>query len=288
MAFGISFGSKTQKVDQTKTGATTEIGTQSGLSTQNQTTNQSSNSATSGLTKSANREDQYGASTSDQTSRNRQVQDTTTQNFSDRTLGSLEGVVNRLMGSDGLGEINNTSNFNLQDFIDNGMRAAGARAQTDVDAALGGIFDSLGGRNNSAAALLTQRVNNDSNAALAGTRAQLTSEGEKIARDNLLAGNTVTATKNDLLTNLLSGLRGGVTRTTGDVVETGEQSQANQNIGTNVGSGSQSSQQNTQTNATENLINVLSQLLNTRTDGTTTENLKGTTKSSGGGLSLSI
>lgn len=287
MAFGISFGSKTQKTDQTKTTDMTEVGTQQGTSQQNQKTNQSSTSNTAGSQAGSTRNDTSQASTSNSTGTQRQFQDLTTTSFSSGTLARMEDTIAGLLGA-GVGAVKAHSNFNKDQMVADGMQAATARTQTNLDEALGGIFDAVGGRNNSAAALLAQRVNNDALANLAGIRADLIGKAEGIGTTNLLADNQVTATRNELVTRFLEALRGGTSNTTGYTEGVTTQQQANQATGTDVGQSKQTNQQQTNTQAVEELANTLNQLLNTRTNTTGTENVKGTTKQSGGGFGLSI
>ena len=283
--FGISLGAKKSTTNQTTDVDKTTVGTQNTNSTQNQTQTGTQNVTGTTASQGVSRNDTSGASASQTTGTTAEQQKSTSKTYSDATLGALESRVQAMLANPNLGQIQQFSDFDPAAYVRNGMSAATARAQTSVDEALGGIYDQIGGRNNSAAALLQQRVQNDSNANLAGVNANLTGQAEEIRRQNLLAGNTVTATSNDLVTNILAALKGGTTQTEGTGLTQSAQNNQQQNIGTNVGSQSQTGQSSQQTQSTEQLINVLAQLINSNERTTGTEKTVGTTKSGGFGIS---
>lgn len=288
MAFGISFGKNKSKTNQTATVDKTETGSQTGSTTTNQQTVQSSATQSSGLSQTQGQSNSSTVGSNTTAGASTQQQQQTTQNFSDATLGGLEAVVSRLLSSDSLGKSGYNSGFDPQAFVRDGMSAATARARTGLDEAVGGIRDAIGGRNNSAAALLLERVNNDSNAMLAGTQAQLTGQAEEIMRSNMLAGNTQTDTNNNFVANLLSALRGGISSTTGAVQENTSQSQQSQTSAAESTSQNQATQQSSSTQAIEQMASTLAQLIESITNTKGTETVKGKTSSGGFGLGLSV
>lgn len=280
MGFGLSFGKKKQSSTTDSTINKVESGTQSGLTGTTQNTSAQSSTSQQGTQSSQT----SGTSATENQGTNTSQQQQTTQNYSDETLGGLESVVQRLLGSGSLGNAPQTSDFNKAGFVASGDAAARARAQTGLDESMNGIIDAIGGRNNSAAVLLQNRAQNDTNAALAGTHAQLTGQAEEIQRQNLLAGNTIAATSNDLVTNLLYVLRGGISSTTGQTAEQSAQKQVTQTAGTE----NQQTQQSSQTQTAEQMTSLVQQLIQSLTNTNATELTKTKGKSGGGGLSLSL
>jgi hypothetical protein len=288
MGLGFSFGSKKTKSTQDTTANKTETGTQSGTSTTNQATSQSSTTNQAGTSSSQTYSDGKSQSNSLTSGASTAQQQQTTQNFSDATLGGLENLVSQLLGSGKIGTVESISDFDPAAFVANGMRAATARARTGLDESIGGILDAVGGRNNSAAALLQERVNNDANSMLAGVESQLTGQAEEIRRNNLLAGNTMASSQSDLLSNLLGALRGGITTTTGATTEQTSQQQQNQSTTSETGGQNQQTTQTSTTQAMETMVSQLAQLLNSLTSSTGTESIKGTGKQTGFGMGLSL
>lgn len=287
MALGFSFGKKSQKQNSTVTVDKTDALSQKGSSTQNQTTNSLSSTNTAGQsqTNTNTATSNVGSSNMSGTTTGQQAQ--TTRSFSDNILGGLESLVGNALGS-ATTTSTPTGNFDGDAFVRDAMAAADSRTQSGLDETLNGMFDTIGGRNNSAAMLLGNRVRNDATASLAGTRANLEAQAQGITRENAVAGANINSAGQGFLTSLLGALRGGVTTTTGTSAETTAQNQNTANQSTTVGSENTVNSTNSTTQSQENMMSQLQQLLDSITKTNGTENTKGTIKSSGGGVSASM
>lgn len=282
MAFGLSFGSKKQtgksttNVDKTDTTNETQSGTKASVGTTTTTGSSNTQSSQSGT--------QTGQ-TSSNTSSQQNTSSTTTQ-FSDSVLGGLESAVGQLLGAIPTDTQQLNSNFNKEQFIASGMDAASSQVQTDLEASLNSMFDQFGGRDddNSMAMLLANRARSDAAASLAGTRANLTSTAEGIARENFNADLAGLGQNQNFLATVLSQLKGGTSTTTGTA--TGNEA----TTGTSAQQNQQTGSQNTQTaeQSTQALIEALSSILSgtTHTVGTETTKSKGKNTGFGAGLSL--
>jgi hypothetical protein len=177
MAFGLSFGGS-------KTKSSTAINkTETGTQAEDSTKSTSGTTTTSGATTST------GSSTGTQTG-STTGSPQTSQQFSDSVLAGLESTLAGLFGAmPSADKLSYDAGFNPDEFIASGMEAARGQVQTAQDESLNGIFDNIGGRDdsNSMAALLANRVRSDSGAALAGARGQLTSQAQEIQRNNFQA-----------------------------------------------------------------------------------------------------
>jgi hypothetical protein len=271
MAFGLSFGGS-------KTKSSTAINkTETGTQAEDSTKSTSGTTTTSGATTST------GSSTGTQTGSTTGSQQSTqtSQQFSDSVLAGLESTLAGLFGAmPSADKLSYDAGFNPDEFIASGMEAARGQVQTAQDESLNGIFDNIGGRDdsNSMAALLANRVRSDSGAALAGARGQLTSQAQEIQRNNFQANLAGAQTQQGFLNNLLAAAKGGVSSTTGNVAtaeQTAQQTaQQTQEAGTN-----------NQTQV-QNITEILASLLNSTMNTTGTEKTKG--KTIGGGASLSL
>lgn len=279
MAFGISGGFS-------KTKSTTKVN-------KTETTNQAEDStkASSGVTStsgtSATQSSQQGSQTGQTTgsTTGNQSSTQTGQQYSDAILGQLEGVVGTLFNQMPSGEdLKYTSGFNATDYVNSGMEAAQSQIQSQVDESLNGMFDNIGGRDdsNSMAALLAGRVRGEAAANLAGTRAQLGAQAEDINRKNFEANLAGASAQQGFIGSVLQALKGGVSTQTGNVATT------ENTAGTSAQQTSQTASENTQTQQTQ--IQQLIEQLNSIMSGTShvvgTEKTKGS--QIGGGASLSL
>lgn len=288
MALGFSFGKKKSSSTTNSTINKNEETNQTTQAAQNQTTTSNTSQTQTGQTNTTSQ----NLSNTNQTTAGTQAttgqESSTTQNYSGATLGGLENAVANLLSSSTLGTTQSISDFDADSFVSGGMQAAEARTRTALDESINGVIDAVGGKNNSAAALLSQRVNNDAIANLAGTRADLTARAEEIRRNNILAGSEVTNTGNQLLVGLLNALKGGTQTTTGQTAQTTTGTQTTTGSTSESGSQQQNNQQQVNTAATEQVASIMAQIIAGLTNTTATENSKTKGKSSGGGLSLSI
>lgn len=298
MAFGFSFGKNKTSSRTNSTINRVESGIEEGLQNQTQTnsTNSTGSSSTSGSSTSTGSTATQG-STSTQ-SNSTQNQTGQSRSFSSEVLGGLEGAVGSLLSSVFSGESGDRSSigagynymgeFDPQAFVSGSLAKAQAQEESKMDELLGGLLDTIGGKNNSAAALLGNRIVNDSTANLAGIEGDLQAKASEIVRNNVLAGNQIDQTNDQRLQGLLEALKGGITEQAQTSQTTGAETQNTSQTGQSSATEATSQQQNTQTSEVSNLISVLSSLLNTNTNTTATENSTTRGRSSGGGLSLSI
>lgn len=314
-----SFGAKKEKSTTNQSQNTIESGSQSGsANTQSTTTNTgsqntsgstssqgSSNTSQTGTSTNTGSASQVGQSSSNTTQTGSQQEQQKSQLFSDDILGGLEGAVKGLLGgigggaateviSQGLGAL---GGFDPITYIANGMKNAQAQQQAFIDESLGGITDAIGGKNNSAAALLSQRIGNDAQAALAGTLNELTKGANAIVGQNIATAQGVAGQGNDVLTNLLSILKGGSATTTGqtntsgttattgstsNVTNTSESGTTTNNATTNTAEQGTNNQQVT-TQETQVLSQLITQLMSSlsNTNQTGTSSTKGTSLMAG-------
>jgi hypothetical protein len=297
---GFSFGTnkQTQKsaTDITKNTTTdqsqSQVGIQSGTTSTTGSQSQTGQTASSGTSTTT----QAGGTTS--TGATSQQQQQTTQLFDDPTLKGISGAVAQLLSHIGLGTAASAAGagslgaFDPAKFVSQGMEAARSSQQGKLDESINGLMDSVGGtaNTNSMTALLANRMRGDAAANLAGIDAQLTGQGQEIARSNVLAGNQIDSTQNQFLAQLLDALKGGAATTSGQVAGTQVQSGTTAQTGTTATaeSGTSAQQQTSQQDTTTTLINLLNTLLHGTENTVGTENTTGTTKKSGGGMSLSL
>jgi len=286
MSFGLSFGSKKQKTDQTSTVDKTEMTNQSQTGTN--TSSGSSASSSSGQTQGTT----VGQQATSQTGTNKTsgsqtgVTQQTTSAFSDSTLGAIEKAVSDLFGK--VGGSAPVSAFDKESFIADTVGGASSNINADLESNVNQLVTNLGGTasTNSMGALLTNRLRNDAAAEIAGVRGIATTQAEEIARNNALAGSQIAGQDQSLLGQLLGALKGGVTTTTGTESVATAQDQQTQNTGTANTTEQQRQQQSQQTTQTQQLIEMMSQLLSGTTNTKGTEHTVGTTSSGGGGFSL--
>lgn len=301
MAFGLSFGAKKNKINQTSTVDKTETGTQTGAETTSgiRTGTSTSTGTTAGT--STGSSSTTGSSSQSSSTTGSQSQTGTTRSFGQQVLRGLEGGVTSLLsqildpeagdramimrGLDSMG------GFDVDAFVQGNLAAARAQEGTRLDELIGSIFSRVGGTrgNNSAATLLEERARNDSAANLAGVESQARAAGADIVRRNVETGaNAVTAAGQNLLPALASILKGGETTT--DIATLTEE--LGQVLGQTTGdtqTAEQTGQTTQQTAATvENLVQAVLSALTQQTHTTGTETTKGKTSEMGGGFSLSL
>lgn len=315
-----SFGAKKEKSTTNQSQNTIESGSQSGSANTASTTTNTGVQNTSGATTSQGQSNtsqtgtstntgsasQVGNSASNTTQAGSQTEQQKSQLFSDEVLGGLEGAVKSLLGGIGGGAASTVVNqglgslgsFDPISYIANGMKSAQAQQQSFIDESLGGINDAIGGKNNSAAALLGQRVNSDAAAALAGTLNELTKGANAIVGQNVATAQGVASSSNDVLANLLSILKGGAAVTTGqtntsgttattgstsNVTNTSESGTTSNNAATNTAEQGTNTQQVT-SQETQQLTQLITQLMNSlsNTNMTGTSSTKGTTLTAAG------
>jgi hypothetical protein len=286
MAFGLSFGSNSQKgssttnVNKTESVNQTESGTKASTGVTSSTGTSSSQSGSTGSTS------QTGTS-AQQTTGSQQTSQTTTQ-FSDSVLGGLESAVGQLLGAIPTAPAQMQGDFDSDAFVKSGMDAASSRITGDLEASLNSMFDQFGGRDdsNSMAMLLANRARGDAGAALSGAYANLEAQAQGIERDRFLANLQGTGQAQGFLGSVLDALKGGRASTTGST----QTSEATTGTSSQQGTSSQTGYENTQTSQQQ--IQALIEALNNTLAGTTnvvgTESTKTKGKTTGFGAGLSL
>lgn len=286
MAFGISFGkSKTSgssSTDVNKTEATnqTQTGTQSTQGSTATTGTSTTQATQSGST--------TGATSNQQATTGSQTQQQQTTQFSAPVLGALESTVQSLLGTLPGTPMTQAGSFDHQAFVSQGVEAAQAQTQGELENSLNSIFDTVGGRDdqNSMATLLANRARGDAAASVAGVRSQLEGQAQNIDSQrfqNNLAG---VGQQEGFLSQVLAALKGGQSNTTA-ATQTAEQTAGGtQQVGTSTQTGTSST-----STAQNEIVNQITQLLQNLTGTTTTVGKEDTTtkgKTGGFGLGLAI
>lgn len=284
--FGFSFGKKkssgTSDINMDRTESTVQNSTGSTTGSSNTNSSSSGTSATNTSGTQTNTTSGTQSTTGNSLTNTSQM----TQSLSNPMLGRLEGLVNSLMG--GVTSGGSVSDFDKNAFVDQGMSAATAKAQAGLDENIGGILDAIGGRNNSMAALLSQRAQADTSATLAGANANLTAQAEEIARNNALAGQQVAGGRADILASILEQLRGGSQTTSGtQSTQTAENTSGTQ-TGTQTNASSSLTSEQQQQQQIQNTIQNILQSMFGSTNTTGHEVGRTTGSQSGFGLSLAI
>lgn len=273
--FGISFGKSGTETTGTTDSTTTGWQNQQG---QNTTTTSGSQN-TSGSTSS------QGSSSTSGSTNGWNTQSNSGTAFSAETLRAMDGqigeFINRIMGGGaGKDAIAQLGSFDAQKFIADTMASAVSTGNQQVEQGTGAITSSVGGNanENSAAALLQNRLVNQTNASLAGTRANAEQTAQGVMAQRAAAISGAQTGEENALAQIMNSLKGGVTTAT----QTGQQGQ-DTNSNTNT---SENQQTNQNTTSTQTALEIINQLLNSNQHqtGTTTENQS----KSGGGLSLSL
>lgn len=298
MILGLSFGKKKQSSTQ-NTNVTRD---ESMTGTQQQATTglQQSNSSTSSTGTQSTTNRTAGTSVTDQMQQDRGTQSmrgTTTTLGADVTAGLSSAVQRLLAGGINDSNIANLSNmiadttgFNPEVMVAQTVNAARTRGEQELQERNAAMQSAVGGTDtsNSMAALLAQRGRNDLEANIAGITAQATGQAEAIRNANLAAGVGAQGALADQATGLGGVLKGAVSTVDNQTLT----DQLSQLLGlqsqdtTQTGTTTSNQQQNT---ATTQLVQELMNALTTQNSNMRgTENMKGTGKSSGGGMSLAL
>lgn len=291
MAFGFSFGKNKTRVEQDTTVNKTETTNQQQNTNQSQTQTGTSNTNTSQTGSTTGTQATKNSGTTTNQTTGTQAQTGLTQSFSDMILGALEAKTAEALGvTTGGPTAESLSGFNRDQFVQGGMQAAQATSQAGLEQSINGLMDNVGGttEGNSMAALLANRLRNDAGASMAGTRSQLEGQAAQIQQGNVAARTQELGTNNAFVAQLLAGLKGGVTATSGTVQTAESQAGSQQQIGdSRTAENTQSSQQQ-QTESTQALVSIIQQLISGTTNTQGTESVDGTTTKKGGGVGLSI
>lgn len=279
MAFGLSFGKNKTKTSETATKAETTTQSQTGTNT----TNTSGSSNTSGSQSGTN----TGTSSTTQgtTGTNQQVQ--TGSSFGNSALTAINDNIGSFIesimgGGAGAAALSELGKFDSQAFIENVMTGAKATAQDSLDEGVNGLISAIGGNasENSATALLQNKMTNATNASLAGTRAQAEGQAQQILGNRAAATTAAQSGDMNALAQILNSIKGG--ETTGTATGTNNQTQT----GTTNSSETSNQTNNSNTQTQQTAIEMIQQLLNGTTNSVGTSN--GTNTKVGGGLSLGL
>ena len=289
MALGFSFGKKkgsttqntTTDVKETSQTAQTQATTGSTQTNTNQTGSQTGSST--------------GLSSTDQVNRNNQT--TTGNTTTTGTTTTLDqGIQDQLKGALGslLGNQGNAGaglmEFDADQFINDSVNAATVRGENQLQETNSTIGNAIGGTasDNTMAALLAQRGSNDLAASLAGVRAQATQTAAGIQQQNVQTASQANA-QNAAATGAIGDLLKGATTTS---TQQSLEEQIAALVGSQTGNTrtNEQNQQNTsqQSSSSQLVQELIAALSNTNSTKVGTENIKGTTKGSGGGFSLGI
>lgn len=284
--FGLSFG-----INKTKQSSSTDISkNETTNQTQNDTKSTSGTTATSGTsaTSSAQQTATNQAGTSAQQTTGQQATTSTTTQFDDSVLSGLNSAVGQILSAIPAAPMKMDGGFDHAAFVSGGLDAATSQVQTGLDAALNGIYDNVGGRDdqNSMATLLANRARGDAASNLAGVRASLEQTAQGIDESRFGANLSGVKASQDFLTNILSQLKGGQATTKGAATTSEATSGATTNTGTQASTGSENTA--TSSTTTQQLLEALTSLLSGVTNTTGTEKTKGSSLSIGGGASASF
>lgn len=296
MAFGISFGSKTQTTQsntnmtknenvfgtqsQNTSGAqassTSQTGTQSQTTAQQQTQNQQTAQSTTGQEQSS----QKGTTTT----LGADVQSAIT----DSLKAILAGGVNSQNIANIANMISGQTGFNADEMVRNIVSGARYQGEQQLQEQTSARNSQIGGTaaTNSMAALLANRGRNDLEANIAAITGKAVADSQQIANQNL---STAVGAQGSLVeqgAQLGSVLKGATT--TSDVQTLTNQLQ--ELLGKTGTTGSTTGQSSTETAQQSQSLELISQLVNALTQQNTltsgVESTTGKTKSGGGGISL--
>lgn len=294
--FGLSFGKKKTSGSQDSTINKTETGTQqqtgATASTSTGSTNVSQTGSSSGLSTTTQGSTQNVSQTGTQT------QTGTTQQFSDEVLSGLDAGVQRLIGQIfdpnkgdraflGRG-MDMLGSFDVDSFVQSGMRAAQQKEGTQLGAAIRGLFSSIGGtgEENSAARLLGQNMTMDAEDRLAGRQAELTAQGEGIVDRRAGAIGDLFTRGSEGSFGFFDALKGALSQVTGQTTDQSNQSTTGNVAGTTATQ--EQNQQQSQTITMQDVMELVNMLTNVNSQTTATERTRTKGKESGGGISLSL
>lgn len=298
--FGLSFGTKKNKVDQTsnvnKTESTNQSQTGSNVTSGTNTSTQTGSqvNSTSGQTTTNNSTSSNTAQTGTQT------QQGTTQSLSDPILSGLDTGLSQLIGKifdpnsgdramlmRGVGTM---GEFDVDSFVNSTVQSAIRSEGTQLGSMIRGVIDLIGGDagENSMAALLGNQMSDDSAAKIGGVAAQARAQGEEIRTNQANAVTNAVQTSQGGLAQVIEALKGGRTNVTGTTTDQQQQTQTGNAAGT-TNANETGTQTSNQTNQTTQLVTELVNMLMKGTTNTqATEHTKGTTSETGFGLGLSM
>lgn len=269
--FGLSAKKSNSKSTEKVVADKLETGSQIGSSTSNQVTtaNQTSQQQGTSQSQGTSTTEQQGASA--QTTAGSQVSETLSKLFSGDVQAGLEKTALSLLGGVGASTadaamqrgLGQQGLFDPVAYVDSGVQAAQRQIGSQMDEATGGILDAIGGRNNSATALLQQRLVGDAAAQVAGVRNSLTGEASQIVNQNLGAASAAKGADSQLLSSILDILKGGTTSQTGQQQTNEAQSGTTAQTGTTTTTESNQSQQTASAQSSEVVNTVLKTLLDT-------------------------
>lgn len=295
MALGLSFGVSKGKTNTTTTGHETQVGTQSGTSDTQSTTTGSQTQNTSGSTASQGTSSTSQTGQTTNTGTGSQTQQQTTELFHHPIIQGLESTVMNLLGvgeddpakKASMAGLDYLGHFDPNAYVNSNLAAARSSSDSHVGEAIRGIFDAIGGRNNSQAALLQERIHNEADASLGAQQQGFVQSAQNILNSGIQTATGVAKTGQDFLVNLLGALKGGTAATTGESkTATTEQQNTATTGATNTTEAGQN-QQSVQTDTIQQLSQLLTQLLNTTQTTDTTQHTIGKTSQVGGGASVS-
>ncbi len=295
-SLGFSFGKQKTKETRDTTLNKTEATNQS----QTENTTGTKTNTTTGTSTQSNQSQGNAVSTQSTKSgevRQSQQQQTGSQSsFSNDFVTNAEAKINNLFDSLGTDRaaindrVGAIKNIDVGDYVNRAVAAATATQRSALDEGIGGIGSALGGteNENTAAALLAQRLRNESSATLGGVAAGAEAEALKINRENALASAQALGSQGNILADIVNALKGANVSTAQNLTgtERGETSASGQ-------ANNQTSETSTQTQqSTSQAIETLTQTINALLQGLTTtnavENVKGTTTGKSFGLTGSI
>lgn len=294
MGFGISFGKNKTKTNETSTVDKTETTNQTQTGTQNTQTSGSSNTSSQQNTQQSTSDRNIQTGTAGQQSSQQQQTTNTSQSLSSGVLAGAEDVIASLFQSIQGGNaalnsaISNAAAFDANQFVTDAVSAATAAGDFDTTSQIGQLTSAVGGTaaTNSQTALLQNQLVNQNAANIAGVRSQAGATAAGIQNQNLQAISNAQAS--NPVTALINSIRGGLTTETGTGTTTGQTQQQTSTAGANTGTQSGTSTGSESTQTVQSVLEQLQQILSgtTRTQGT--ETTTGTSKKSGGGLSLGL
>lgn len=269
--FGLSAKKSSSKSTEKVVADKLETGSQIGSSISNQTTTANQTSQQQGTSQSQGTSTTAQQGASAQSSAGSQISETLSRLFSGDVQAGLEKTALSLLGGVGGSAADAAMQrglglqglFDPASYVESGVQAAQRQVDSQLGEATGGILDAVGGRNNSAVALLQQRLAGDAAAQVAGVRNTLTGEASQIVNQNLGAASAAKGADSQLLTSVLDILKGGTTSQTGQQQTSEAQSGTTSQTGTTNTAESNQNQQTSAAQSTEVVNTVLNTLLET-------------------------
>lgn len=296
MAFGISFGSKTQTTDSTTNMKKNEVSTGSQA-----TSTQGAQSTSSSQTSTQNQNTAQQSTQTQNTAQQTTGQEQSSQKGTTTTLGadvqsaitdSLKSILAGGVNSQNIANIANMisgqTGFNADAMVRDIVSGARYQGEQQLQEQQSARESQIGGTagTNSMAALLANRGRSDLEANIAAITGKAVADSQQIANQNLTTAVGAQGSLVEQGAQLGSVLKGATT--TSDVQTLTNQLQ--QLLGQTGTTGSTTGQSNTQSSEQANSLQLISQLVNALTKQNTStqgyENTVAKNKSSGGGISL--